>query len=384
MPHRSLQIDNSGLPLLDAIYSAGADFSLWPKALVKLADTVGGHEAAITTVGPQGMPWVSAPRTDPAYLALYRDYYYAQDYIAQRMVARGVGAAVTQEMVTTAAEQNKSAVYSEWARPQGYHHLLGGLVMAQQSWSTMLIVTGRRSYSSEATSLYASLAGHIARAVQLNIRLAQSDQRLAASEQVLQALPRAALVLDADARLLLANPAGEVLMRPGGGLHLRDGRLCAHDLSVQQLLRSLVLECVNPQLRHPHQAQDPHIAQGEILLPRLGHSPRRLLVSPLRHTESSDASHMIPAMAAVLVVEAQEPEISVAERLQQRFGLTPAEARLATEMAQGDGKVAAAERLGISFSTARSHLSRIFDKTGVRRQAELVRLMAQLDSPALS
>jgi DNA-binding NarL/FixJ family response regulator len=35
--------------------------------------------------------------------------------------------------------------------------------------------------------------------------------------------------------------------------------------------------------------------------------------------------------------------------------------------------------VGISFSTARTHLARIFDKTGVRRQAELVRLMAQID-----
>lgn len=63
------------------------------------------------------------------------------------------------------------------------------------------------------------------------------------------------------------------------------------------------------------------------------------------------------------------------EHLQQCFGLTPAEAAFAVEIAKGDGKPAAAERRGISFATARTHLSNIFEKTGTHRQAELIRLL---------
>ena len=44
---------------------------------------------------------------------------------------------------------------------------------------------------------------------------------------------------------------------------------------------------------------------------------------------------------------------------------------------KGDGRQATADRLGITVGTARSHLSKIFDKTGVTRQAELVRLLLQ-------
>ena len=55
--------------------------------------------------------------------------------------------------------------------------------------------------------------------------------------------------------------------------------------------------------------------------------------------------------------------------------MTPAEAGFAVEILKGDGIQAAADRLAISLATARTHLSRIFDKTGVRRQAELVRLL---------
>jgi len=65
------------------------------------------------------------------------------------------------------------------------------------------------------------------------------------------------------------------------------------------------------------------------------------------------------------------------ERLRSEFGLTAAEADVALEIVRGDGRDAAAERLGITMATVRTHLVRIFAKTGVSRQAELVRLILQ-------
>jgi DNA-binding CsgD family transcriptional regulator len=65
--------------------------------------------------------------------------------------------------------------------------------------------------------------------------------------------------------------------------------------------------------------------------------------------------------------------------LQELFGLTPAEAVFAAEISRGDGMQAVAERLSIAPTTARTHLTRIFEKTGTRRQAELVRLLMQCD-----
>ncbi|MGO1074719.1 helix-turn-helix transcriptional regulator [Inquilinus sp. CA228] len=65
--------------------------------------------------------------------------------------------------------------------------------------------------------------------------------------------------------------------------------------------------------------------------------------------------------------------------LQELFGLTAAEAVFAAEISRGDGMQAVAERLSIAPTTARTHLTRIFEKTGTRRQAELVRLLMQCD-----
>jgi DNA-binding CsgD family transcriptional regulator len=57
------------------------------------------------------------------------------------------------------------------------------------------------------------------------------------------------------------------------------------------------------------------------------------------------------------------------------LGLTPAEAAFAVEFANGHRLQTCADRLGISTSTAKTHLKHIFEKTGACRQADLMRLI---------
>jgi DNA-binding CsgD family transcriptional regulator len=53
------------------------------------------------------------------------------------------------------------------------------------------------------------------------------------------------------------------------------------------------------------------------------------------------------------------------------YGLTPAETRLLESLLAGRNFAETATSLGIALTTAKTHLDRIFQKTGVRRQAEL-------------
>jgi len=59
------------------------------------------------------------------------------------------------------------------------------------------------------------------------------------------------------------------------------------------------------------------------------------------------------------------------------FSLTPAESRLASELARGNTISAAAAASGITLNTARDRLKSIFAKTRTRRQAELVSLISR-------
>jgi len=61
--------------------------------------------------------------------------------------------------------------------------------------------------------------------------------------------------------------------------------------------------------------------------------------------------------------------------LREAYGLTPAEERLALLILQGLTLGEAEAVLNIRHSTARTHMKRIYAKTGARRQVELVRLL---------
>ena len=79
----------------------------------------------------------------------------------------------------------------------------------------------------------------------------------------------------------------------------------------------------------------------------------------------------------VLIFMADPAKTSPPEprQLRHQFGLTTAEAILASHIVRGRGLKACAELIGISEPTARTHLRRIFEKTGTKRQADLVRLI---------
>ena len=73
-----------------------------------------------------------------------------------------------------------------------------------------------------------------------------------------------------------------------------------------------------------------------------------------------------------------DPEAEAAldsRKLHELFGLTPAEVRLCIALVKGKSVEEYAREAGISSNTARTHVKRIYSKTGVRRQSELVRLL---------
>jgi DNA-binding CsgD family transcriptional regulator len=101
--------------------------------------------------------------------------------------------------------------------------------------------------------------------------------------------------------------------------------------------------------------------------------PLSLLICPVAFDKSrSLASH---PLAIILIAKSEAAEKTNLLQLREDYSLTAAEARFAIEIIAGDGIQAAADRLSISKATARTHLSRIFHKTGTRRQAELVRML---------
>lgn len=62
----------------------------------------------------------------------------------------------------------------------------------------------------------------------------------------------------------------------------------------------------------------------------------------------------------------------------EAYGLTLTEARVALAVASGITISATARRLKVSVNTVKTHLRRVYEKTGTSRQGELSRLIATI------
>jgi DNA-binding CsgD family transcriptional regulator len=163
------------------------------------------------------------------------------------------------------------------------------------------------------------------------------------------------------------NQTGSMRLQENGAISARDHRSNA-------TLHRAIANCADISLGDHRTKHVTEIRRGD------SRPALRLIVAPFR-PDAVEAE--IPALgrsrpvAMILIADPEAERSTRRERLRREFGLTAAEADVALEILKGDGRDAAAERLGITVATVRTQLLRIFEKTGVSHQAELVRLLLQ-------
>lgn len=115
-----------------------------------------------------------------------------------------------------------------------------------------------------------------------------------------------------------------------------------------------------------------------MLVPRGGARALSVIVTPL--TGDGSQPYDGGAVRAVFFGDPDGGMDDVETMVRRLYALTPAEARLVVQLLQGQTLQEIAGELGVSVTTARTHLRSVFSKTGTRRQSELVRVL--LTGPA--
>ena len=176
---------------------------------------------------------------------------------------------------------------------------------------------------------------------------------------VLDAMTQPVFVLRADGQIDFANKAAQRAMTRLPGIVTSCGRL----------LR--VGEVTSTDLTGPRPpgfapiALDGSLRRAQLFVTAAGDAP--MLASAWPHAH---------CLLTLVLPDADTPTGIQAwlKALGRHHGLTGAEVRVLGLLAGGQDAAAMAASLGVSMATIRSHIRALFDKTGVRRQAELVRL----------
>jgi len=218
------------------------------------------------------------------------------------------------------------------------------------------------------------LAPHLRRAVTISNLFDLKDVERSMFQSVLEAMRHAVVLTDENARAVYVNPPASALLSGGRGVGLLHGVLTLGVRLAQDALEQALRLAANDPIG---------LAQHGIGIPveRAVGPPLLLHVMPLRRREVR-GDLIQDAVAAVFIVSAESVPGGPAGAVALAYGLTPAETEVFASISRGRTLVETARALGIARSTAKTHLLRVFEKTGCRRQAELVALAARLSAPA--
>jgi DNA-binding CsgD family transcriptional regulator len=366
--------DNELIDLINLIYEAALDSDLWPSVLVRLADAVGAAQIAMPSMDRRiNIVVTIAPRFDPDLLASWQEYWAFHDPALARATFRPAGEIYTLDSLMPREEFAATPVFNEFWRPaQLVLAAAGANLLVEDQFSAMIFFSnapGKDSLTAEQIHIFEAVLRHLTRALRISRRFWELELKHVAATERLETLQQGALLADASGRVVRANAAAKAMLDDGSGIFLDNGRLAA---AGSEILQKLIASCAltTPALGGPG---------GEFKIPReLPRSPLHVTVTPLRSKARLSDVPWMGVGTPVAIVTVRDPDIDRRRQevnLRRRFGLTAAEARLAAEILKGDGRAAAARRSGISATTAKTHLSSIFEKTGTHRQAELIRLL---------
>lgn len=360
---------------VDLIYDAALEPALWPEALTRVASMLNAVGALVVQddfVRPD-RSFILVGRLDPELYGNYVDDYMPSNpwAIAATRMAPGIVVPIADMVPTDALRRTR--FYQDVLRPQDILHCL--VETAVRTRTSALSVAVVRSPTmgagdTEDKARFEQISHHLARAARLTARTAEATHKQTSLEHALDALDGGIMLVDREARLIWANRAADGFLAAADGLMLIRGVIHGASGSITRALAQLVADAV-ARRRGPGamRVERPSTLQ-----------PYFVSAAPIGTAERWPGAGR-PAVgraAAILLVTHPATGLSEARAAAFRtlYGLTEAEARVAAIVGSGHSAPQAAALLAVSAATVRTHLSRCFDKTGVRTQVELARLMA--------
>ena len=332
--------------LIEAIYDGIVETPGWATFLGAAAEAFGVNAASILiethSLGHPERLRLFSPGVDPAI----------QDEI-DRFSSTAVFAGNHDERIIEFDSSAKALSFSARIAP--------GIAFALGLW-------GGTGFSGEQRKLLETLAPHLKRALRIFVQYAQAYRERAVYQTVIDRIGVGVALVDPKGMVMATNEVGQEILGVGDGLTIVNGRLTARDAATARSLESFIRAGAEAQT-------EPTQTHGRPLAVARDHDPAPLTV--IVHPGPSAQPVNAPLRrSAIVVMRDPERRASVsAHVVGQLFGLTPAEATLATLLAQGADLDEAAAELGIRRNTARSQLQSIFMKTNAKRQSELVRMI---------
>ena len=365
--------------LIGDIYDTVLDQSLWEGVIERAAHFVRGTGAALFTknVANQEGSVQYVVGIDPHYTQLYFDKYVTLDPATGGHFLAEIEEPVSVADLMSPPEFLETRFYREWVRPQGLVDFVSA-VLDKSATSAALFGVFRSErdgvVDDETRHRMRLIVPHIRRAVLIGRMFDLKAAEAATFADTLDGLSVGMCLVDAGGRIVHANAAGYAIISVGDILRSVGGRLVARDAQIDKTLREIFAAAGQG---------DAALGAMGIAVPLIGKDDERYVghVLPLTSGARRRAGRTYTAAAALFVRKTALVVPSAFEVIGKTFKLTPTELRVLLAIVEVGGVPEVAAALGVAVTTVKTHLGRLFEKTGAARQADLVKLVAGYATP---
>jgi DNA-binding CsgD family transcriptional regulator len=368
-----MDVMGSELPeLVSLIYEAAAIPERWPGVLTTLSRMVDGAGGLLfTAASPNRLRWTSSPNLHDDFVEFIRNGWAAINPRPARIAGVNHAGFIRDNDLFTAEELDGDPVYG-FLRDKGLGYAAGTILNVPSGDS--IIFSFEKPFADgpvamEAVGFLDSLRPHLARAALLASRLGL--ERARAMTEALKEVGLPAAVLKSRGKVYAANALFETLMPDL--VDEQPSRLVFSDPAIDRLFRA-GLDAIDRRVVGSLRVCSIPVPASAGRVPMIVHL---LPVSGNAQDIFSAASKL------VIITPVDRGAVPSAEVIAGLFDLTPAESRVARQIALGDTVEELARASGLSSVTIRNQLKSVFSKTGAGRQSDLVALLSGSALPKL-
>jgi DNA-binding CsgD family transcriptional regulator len=362
---------------IGAIYDCALDPQRWPDTCRKIADL------CESTGGGICVHDVRHVQNDQLFVFGYQAEFlerlgsqYAQSPMAAADIVASIGDVSV--LSTDRHELLESRFYREVLEPFGLMDMI---------WFPALRTGGRMAsmhasrkdkaphYQQLEIGLFKLLSPHVCRALTISDALDIRTLRSEMLEKTLDALTAGVFLTARDGRIVYMNLAAERQVKTGTSIRILNNRLDPVDPAASAAL-SLAID------RAAADDDDGATSQRSLAIPGGNGDGYIATLLPVQRGQRRDIVAPFAASVAIFMQDPLDAPLLPGEAFARLHKLTGGELRVLLALAQGLGAKEAADMLGVSEPTVRTHLQHMFAKTHTLRQADLLRLL-QTSTPAV-
>jgi DNA-binding CsgD family transcriptional regulator len=368
--------------LIGEIYDTTLDPARWTEVLEKIVGFMQGTAAVLASedIGGGAGSFYYSWGDDPEYSELYRaKFSNLNPSVVPIALTVRPGEVCSISTVVPYDEFLQSRLYKEWVKPQNYGDVTTVLIEKSAKSFAHLAVAhhGKDSPAEEnARKRMRLLAPHICRAVAISKIIELRTIEAAMLAGTIDALAAGVFLLQVDGHIAHANTSGKAILKEGQLFQQVNGAIQSSDLQARPALHAAIVDAAQG---------DSGLGGQGIAIPLMSRDGERYVahILPLTSGARRKTGHLYRAVVAMFVHKASQHRPTLVEAVAKQFRLTPSELRVLFAIIEVGGVPQVADVLGISLDTVKTHLKRVFAKTGTKRQVDLVKLVVGYTDPLI-